>query len=144
MNTVRQLLKMKGGDVWTVPPETTVLEGLKLMAEKGTGSLVIAEGEKVLGIFTERDYARKVGLDGRTPGEVRVSEVMTGSLITVRPEQSVRECMVLMTDNHIRHLPVMEGGRLVGIISIGDVVKDLIEELEFMVNQLRNYIAGFS
>lgn len=144
MNTVRQLLKMKGNEVLTVSPETTILEGLKLMAEKGTGSLVIAQGEAVLGIFTERDYARKVGQDGRTPGEIRVSEVMTASLITVRPEQSVRECMVLMTDNHIRHLPVMEKGRLIGIISIGDVVKDLIEELEFMVDQLKNYIAGLS
>ena len=142
MNTVRQLLKMKGNDVWTVPPETTILEGLKLMADKGTGSLVIAEGEKVLGIFTERDYARKVGQDGRTPGEIRVSEVMTSSLITVTPNQSVRECMVLMTDNHIRHLPVMENGRMIGIISIGDVVKDLIEELEFLVDQLKNYING--
>ncbi len=144
MNTVRQLLKMKGSDVWTVPPETTILEGLKLMAEKGTGSLVIAEGEQVVGIFTERDYARKVGQDGRTPAEIKVAEVMTSNLITVTPNQTVRQCMVLMTNNHIRHLPVMENGRMIGIISIGDVVKDLIEELEFLVDQLKGYISGFN
>lgn len=142
MNTVRHLLKMKGNDVWTVTPDTTVLEGLKLMAEKGGGSLVVAEGGKVLGIFTERDYARKVGQDGRMPGEIRISEVMTSSLVTIAPDQTVRECMVLMTDKHIRHLPVMEGGQMIGIISIGDVVKDLIEELEFLVDQLKNYISG--
>lgn len=142
MNTVHHLLKMKGSQVWQIAPGASVLDGLKLMAEKGTGSLLVVEGEQVVGIFTERDYARKVGFDGRKPDEFRIAEVMTPNLILIRPDQTVRDCMQIMTDSKIRHLPVMEDGRLVGIISIGDVVKDMIDELEFHVEQLSKYIAG--
>ena len=142
MNKVRQLLKAKGEQVWTISKDSTILDGLKLMAEKQIGSLPVLEGEQVVGIFTERDYARRVGPDRRQPEETRIEEVMTRELITVDPNQTVNECMVLMTDNHIRHLPVMDEGRLVGIISVGDVVKDMIEELEFHVEQLKSYITG--
>jgi len=142
MNKVRQLLKAKGEQVWTISKDSTILDGLKLMAEKQIGSLPVLEGEQVVGIFTERDYARRVGPDRRQPEETRIEEVMTRELITVDPNQTVNDCMVLMTENHIRHLPVMDEGRLVGIISVGDVVKDIIEELEFHVEQLKSYITG--
>ena len=142
LNKVRQILKAKGEQVWTISKDSTILEGLKLMAEKQIGSLPVLEGEQVVGIFTERDYARRVGPDRRKPEETRIEEVMTRELITVDPDQTVNDCMILMTENHIRHLPVMDQGRLVGIISVGDVVKDIIEELEFHVEQLRSYIIG--
>jgi len=142
MNKVRQLLKAKGEQVWTISKDSTVLEGLELMAEKRIGALLVLGGGQVVGIFTERDYARRVGPDRRKPEETRIEEVMTRELITVDPNQTVNDCMVLMTENHIRHLPVMDEGRLVGIISVGDVVKDMIEELEFHVEQLKSYITG--
>jgi len=142
MNKVRQLLKAKGEQVWTISKDSTILDGLKLMAEKRIGSLPVLEGGQVVGIFTERDYARRVGPDRRQPEETRIEEVMTRELITVDPNQTVNDCMMLMTENHIRHLPVMDEGRLVGIISVGDVVKDIIEELEFHVEQLKSYITG--
>ena len=142
MNTVRQLLKVKGEHVWTISKESTVLDSLELMAEKRIGSLVVIEDGQVAGIFTERDYARRVGPERRNPEETRIEEVMTRELITIDLNKTVNECMVLMTDNHIRHLPVMDDGRLVGMISVGDVVKDIIEELEFLVEQLKGYITG--
>ena len=142
MNKVRQLLKAKGEQVWTISKDSTILDGLKLMAEKRIGSLPVLEGGQVVGIFTERDYARRVGPDRRQPEETCIEEVMTRELITVDPDQTVNDCMMLMTENHIRHLPVMDEGRLVGIISVGDVVKDIIEELEFHVEQLKSYITG--
>ena len=142
MNKVQQILKAKGNQVWTISKGSTVLDSLELMAEKRIGSLVITEKDQVIGIFTERDFARKVGTDNKKPVETCIDEVMTRNLITVHPNQTVKECMVLMTDNHIRHLPVMDEGQLVGMISIGDVVKDMIEELEFHVKQLTSYITG--
>lgn len=142
MNKVRQLLKIKGNRVWTIKKEATVLDGIKMMAEKKIGSLLIVEDGKPVGIFTERDYARKVGFERERPEDVLIEKVMTAELITVRPDQSVRECMRLLTENQIRHLPVIENGRVTGMISIGDVVRDLIEELEFLVEQLKGYITG--
>ena len=142
MNKVRQLLKIKGEHVWSISKESTVEDSLILMAQKQIGSLVVIEEGEVIGIFTERDYARKVGPDRIKTVETCIEEVMTRNLITVHPNQTVKECMVLMTDNHIRHLPVMDEGKLVGMISIGDVVKDMIEELEFHVEQLTSYITG--
>jgi CBS domain-containing protein len=143
MNTVKQILRVKGKSVWKVSKDATVLEALRLMAEKGTGSVVVMNGDKVGGIFTERDFARKVGLYEIKPSEIKVGDVMTSELITIEMDDSVSEVMALMTENHIRHLPVFENGQLAGIISIGDVVKDIIEELQFMVKQLENYITGF-
>jgi CBS domain-containing protein len=143
MNKVKQMLKVKGGRVWKVSSDATVLDALKLMAEKQIGAVVVMDGERVAGIFSERDFARKVGLFEKSPRSVRVSEVMTTEVITVTPENTVNDCMALMTDKRIRHLPVLENGRLVGLLSIGDIVKDIIEELQFMVEQLEKYITGF-
>jgi len=142
MNNVKQLLNAKGSQVWTISKESSVFEALEKMAEKKIGSLVVMDREDVVGIFTERDHARKVGLLNKKPQDVRIREVMTPNLITVQPHQSVRECMAIMTEERVRHLPVFENGKLIGIISIGDVVKDLIEELQFFVKQLENYITG--
>jgi CBS domain-containing protein len=143
MNKVSQILRKKGSRVWKITQDATVLEALQLMADKKTGSVVVMDGNMVAGIFTERDFARKVGLFAPKPDAVRVGDVMTSQLITISPTDSVNECMEIMTENHIRHLPVLDDGRLVGIISIGDVVKDIIDELQFMVKQLENYITGF-
>jgi len=142
MNNVRQLLRVKGTEVWTISEHASVMEALISMAEKKVGSLIVVDGDGVVGIFTERDHARKVGLLNRKPEDVEIQEVMTKELITVTPTQSVRECMEMMTESRVRHLPVFEDGKLVGIVSIGDVVRDLIEELEFLIEQMQNYIQG--
>jgi CBS domain-containing protein len=142
MNTVRKILKAKGSTVWTVSKDAPVSDALKIFAEKRISSLIAMDREKVAGIFTERDFAHKMGLYGKDPAAVKVEEVMTKDLITVNPSHSVNVCMTLMTEKRIRHLPVFEDGRLVGIVSIGDVLKDMIEELQFMIAQLENYIKG--
>jgi CBS domain-containing protein len=142
MNKVWQILKAKGNQVWTISKDATVLDALKLMTEKGISALVVMDGDKAAGIFTEKDHAKKVGALERQPRDTRVGEVMSQDLITVSPDQSVNDCMTIMTERRIRHIPVFENGHLVGLISIGDVVKDMIEELQFMVNQLENYITG--
>ena len=142
MNTVGKILKAKGSTVWTVSKDVPVSEALKIFVEKRISSVIAMDGEKAAGIFTERDYAHKVGLYGKDPAEVKVEEVMTKDLITVNPNQSVNVCMILMTEKRIRHLPVFDDRQLVGIVSIGDVLKDMIEELQFMITQLENYIKG--
>ena len=142
MNKVWQIMKVKGSQVWTISKDSTVLDALKLMAEKQIGALVVMDGDQVVGIFSERDHARKGVLIGNHADSTRIDKVMTKGLFTVTPEHSVTECMALMTDRRIRHLPVFEGDQLVGLVSIGDIVKDMIEELEFMVNQLEKYITG--
>jgi CBS domain-containing protein len=140
MGTVRSVLQGKGHSVWSIGPEASVHDALKLMAEKNVGALLVLDQGDCVGIISERDYARKVELNTRSAKDTRVSEIMTRSVICVRPEQTVDECMALMTDKHIRHLPVSDGGALIGVISIGDVVKELIAEKEFMIQQLENYI----
>ena len=140
--TVRQVLATKGNDVWTVSPETSVFDALKLMAEKNIGAVLVMTGDQLCGIMSERDYARKVALDGKTSSTTPVGEIMTGRVLVVHPDQNIDNCMALMTDKHIRHLPVMDGDRLVGIISIGDVVKAIIADHEFMIDQLETYIMG--
>jgi CBS domain-containing protein len=142
MTTIRQILQAKGTSVWTISPQATVLEALRLMAEKNVGALLVTEGEQVAGIFSERDLARSVALKGRTAENTLVSQVMTARVIYVRPGQSMEECMALMTDKHIRHLPVMEDDRLIGVISIGDVVKEIISEQAFTIRSLESYITG--
>lgn len=142
MNKVWQILKVKGNQVWTISKDSTVLEALNLLVEKQIGSLMVMDGENIAGIFTERDYVRRVGVKGIRPETIRVDEVMTKELIPISLNQSVMECMELMTEKRIRHLPVFEDGRLVGLLSIGDVVKDIIEELQFMLDQLEKYITG--
>jgi len=142
METASQLLDSKGSDIWSVTPDTTVFDALHKMAERNVGAMVVLDGGELVGMFSERDYARKVILVGKTSRETLVREVMTEKVISVRPEQSISECMLLMTKNHIRHLPVCKGDRIAGVVSIGDVVKATIGELEFTVDQLENYIAG--
>ena len=144
MITVRQLLKNKPADLWSVSPEASVYEALELMAEKDIGAVLVLEGGELAGIFTERDYARNVILKGRLSKTTSVAELMTDVVCYVRPEQTIEDCMALMTDKRVRHLPVLEGERLVAIVSIGDVVKKTISEQEFTIQQLENYITGRS
>lgn len=140
--TVRQLLDTKSSDLWTVSPDTSVFEALKLMDEKNIGSVLVMTGGELCGIMSERDYARKVALNGKTSTSTPVAEIMTSRILVIHPDQIIDNCMALMTDKHIRHLPVMDGDEVVGIISIGDVVKAIIADQEFMIDQLETYIMG--
>ncbi len=140
MKTVMQLLEAKGREIHTVAPDARVFDALKLMAEKNVGALVVAEGGRLAGIISERDYARKVILLGKSSHDIPVREIMTGKVISVHPGQTVEECMALMTAKRIRHLPVMEDERLIGVLSIGDLVKEVIAEQEQTIKQLESYI----
>ncbi len=142
MRTVRDILRMKGHDVWSVDANSTVYNALSLMADKNVGALVVLEEGKLVGIFSERDYARKVILKGKSSLNTPVKEIMTSTVFCVRPDQAIEDCMVLMTDKRIRHLPVLEDDQLVGIVSIGDVVKEIIAEQGITIQQLENYIVG--
>lgn len=142
MKTVSQLLQGKGTQVWSIGPDALVIEALRLMAEKEVGALVVLEAGQLVGIVSERDYARKVALHSKSSQTTPVREIMTEKVVYVRPDQTVNDCMALMTNKRIRHLPVVEGDRLVGVISIGDVVKAVISEQEFIISQLENYITG--
>jgi CBS domain-containing protein len=128
--------------VWSVSPDTSVLDAIKKMADKGIGALLVLENGKPVGIVSERDYARKVILQGRSSQQTPVREIMTTRVVCARPDLNVEECMAIMTDKRIRHLPVMEGDRLLGMISIGDLVKAIIAEQQFIIKQLERYIAG--
>lgn len=145
MQRVSDILKSKSKQMWTINPNDTVFEALKLMAEKEIGALVVVDKKgKVAGIITERDYARKIVLKGKTSPKTLVKEIMTSfnKMYTVKPDTSMEGCMVLMTGKHIRHVPVFEGSKFLGIVSIGDVVKSTISEKDVLINQLSNYIAG--
>lgn len=142
MKFVTEILKTKGRDVWTVSPDSTVYDALQVMADKNVGALMVLENDEVVGVFSERDYARKVILKGKASKDTLVSEIMSTELVWVRPDQTIEVCMGLMTDKRIRHLAVLEEGRLVGVISIGDVVKAIISEQEFTIQQLEHYITG--
>ena len=142
MKLVSQILKGKGGDVWSLGPDATVYEAIEKMAEKGIGALLVMEGERLVGILSERDYARKVILKGKASRETRVREIMTYPVICARPELTVEETMAIMTNKHIRHLPVVVDEKVVGMISLGDVVKGIIDEHEFTIEQLTDYISG--
>lgn len=142
MYTVRQLLQSKGGTVWTISPQTTVYEALQMMAEKNVGALLVVQNGKVVGMFSERDYARKVILQGRTSKTTRVGELMTREVLYIGPDDTIENCMALMTAKRNRHLPVLENDRLIGIISIGDVVKEIIRDREFTIHQLERYITS--
>ncbi len=142
MKTVTQLLRTKGQQVLSVAPDIPVFEALEVMADKNVGALLVVEGERLVGVFSERDYARKVILKGKSSKDTPVREIMSSHVLYVRPEQTIEDCMALMTDKRVRHLPVMEEGRVVGVISIGDVVKAIIAEQEFIIEQLQNYITG--
>lgn len=142
MKTVKGILSKKGSEVRSVAPDDTVLHALGVMAEHDIGGVVVLDGEKLVGILTERDYARRVVLLGRASRDVPVSEIMTSHLCCVSPDRTVDECMALMTDKRIRHLPVLDHKKVVGLISIGDVVKETIAEKEFEIAQLNSYISG--
>jgi predicted transcriptional regulator len=144
MKSVNDILKSKGNDVWAVKPDDTVLDTLKLMAEKEIGALLVMEGEKLVGIVTERDYARKVILEGKSSRSATVAEVMTDKVLCVSPQQTVDECMALMTDKRARHLPVLDHKQVIGVVSIGDLVKALINEQQVIIDHLQNYISGYA
>ena len=140
--TIRNLLRSKGSEVWWLPPDATVYEAIALMAEKRIGAVLICEEGRPVGIVSERDYARKVILMGRSSKETRVREIMSSPLITVTPDHTLDECMRIMTERRVRHLPVLEGDRLVGIVSIGDLVKAIISAQAQTIRQLSDYISG--
>jgi len=142
MKTVRQLLQSKGNQVSTIAPNATAYDAMKLMAEKNIGALPVFDGKDLVGIVSERDIARKIYLLEQPARQIRVSDIMTKQLICVGPGHTNEECMALITDKRIRHLPVLEDGRVVGIISIGDLVKDTISEQQFIIEQLEHYIKG--
>lgn len=142
MRTVHHILQWKGAAVWSIPPAATVYEALSLMAEKNIGALTVLDGATLAGIFSERDYARKVILKGKSSKEMQVREVMTSPVVWVAPATAIEECMKLMTEKHIRHLPVVAGGKLAGLISIGDVVREIIDEQRSTIDQLSGYITG--
>jgi len=139
MTTIRQILAGKP-DIYSIDPDATVLDALRLLEQKNIGALLVMKGGQLSGIFSERDYARRMILHGRSSKETKVREVMTPDVFVIAPDTTSGECMVHMTDRHIRHLPVVEGGRVVGVISIGDVVRSVIEDLRFAVRQLEGYI----
>ena len=143
MKTVAEILLAKGvAVVHSIPPSASVYEAVALMAEKNVGALLVMEGEKIVGMVTERDYARKVVLMSRSSRDTPLRDVMTPAVIYVRPDQTTEDCMALMTQSRIRHLPVIDGGKLVGLISIGDLVKSIMSEQTFIIEQLQSYIAG--
>jgi len=142
MITVEGILKSKGREVWTITPETIVFDALKTMAEKNVGALVVLDKTGVVGILSERDYARKVILHGKSSKALKVTEIMSANVYSVNPEQNIEDCMTLFTNKRVRHLPVLQNNQLIGIISIGDVVKAIIADQESTIKHLENYITG--
>ena len=142
MTTVRQLLDQKGRKVWSIHPDATVFDAVAKMAEEDIGSLVVMDDEELVGIITERDYARNIILKGKTSPATPVRDIMEKHVIIARPEQSLEQCLALMTEERVRHLPVLEGEKLIGIVSIGDLVKSIIGDQKFIINQLEHYVHG--
>jgi CBS domain-containing protein len=142
MKRVCDLLRDKGRDIWSLTPDATVYEAIDQMAQKGVGALLVMEGERLVGIVSERDYARKVILKGKASREIQVREIMSHPVICVSPEQTVEQTMALMTDKHVRHLPVVVAETVVGVISIGDVVRSIIDDKEYYIQQLTTYITS--
>jgi CBS domain-containing protein len=140
MKSVRQLLQAKGAVIFSIAPDASVFSALKLMAEKDVGALLVVSGGKLAGIMSERDYARKVILLGKSSHDMLVREIMTEKVVTIQPEQTVEDCMGLMTARRVRHLPVVDGDKLLGLLSIGDLVKEVIAEQEQTIRQLESYI----
>jgi CBS domain-containing protein len=142
MTTVRQLLTQKAPQMWTIEADATVFDAISMMADKNVGSVIVMNGRKLIGIVTERHYSRNVALKGKTSPTIPVKEIMDNNVLCVSPESSVEECMALMTDKRVRHLPVVDRGEVVGIISIGDLVKSMISDQKFIIDQLEHYIHG--
>lgn len=142
MKRVKDILDVKGREIYSIQPDASVYDAMKLMADKEIGSLVVMEGTKLVGLISERDYARKVILMGRSSKSTQVREIMTTRVVYAQPDQNIEECMALVTEKRVRHLPVIDEGRLVGVISIGDLVKSIISEQKFIIEQLERYIRG--
>jgi CBS domain-containing protein len=142
MRSVQDILNSKGTDVWSVKPDDIIFDAIQLMADKGIGALLVMEEDKLVGIVTERDYARKVVLEGKSSREALIREVMTTKVLCVSPERTIDECMALMTEKRVRHLPVVEHKQVVGFLSIGDLVKAVISEQKILIDQLQHYISG--
>ena len=140
--TVRHILQQKGRDFWTIDPEATVFDALAKMAEKDVGSLIVMDREKLIGIITERHYSRSVILKGKTSPTTLVREIMEQNVVHVRPDQSMELCMALMTEKRVSHLPVLEGDKVMGIVSIGDLLKSIISKQKFVIDELEHYIHG--
>lgn len=140
MHTIAEILRDKGSEVWSVSPDEVILDALKIMAEKGVGALLVMENDKLVGIISERDYARKVALEGRSSRESKVSEIMSHRVLCARPDQTVQECMALMSDKRSRHLPILDHKKIIGIVSIGDLVKSIIADQQFEIENLQYYI----
>ena len=142
MTTIAQLLNAKGNQIWSVEPKATIFEALEVMSEKEIGALLVMEDGKLMGIFSERDYARKVILKGKSSKETPVGELMTKKVFYIDPQKTINDCMAMMTAKRIRHVPVIEDNQVMGIITIGDVVNQIISEQEITINHLENYITG--
>jgi CBS domain-containing protein len=140
--TIRQLLNEKGHDVLSIGPDNTVFDAVKMMADHNVGALVVLEGDKLIGKVSERHYARSIILKGRTSANTKVRDIMSKRVICARPEQSVEECMAVMTHKAVRHLPVLDSKQVIGVISIGDLVKSVIQDQKFFIDQLEHYISG--
>lgn len=141
MKLARNILETKGSEVWSVGTDATVLDAIGLMAEKRIGALLVMNGETLEGVFSERDYTRKVALKGKSSRETPVSDIMTAEVVVAKPDSSVDECMTLMTEKRIRHLPVIDNDKVAGVLSIGDLVKAIIDEQQYQIEQLENYIS---
>lgn len=142
MRTVRQLLEAKAPEIYAIEPDAPVIDAIRLMAEKRIGAVLVMEGARLVGILSERDYARKIVLQGRSSSDTPVSTIMTADVITVRPDDSADHCMQVVTEQRIRHLPVVRGGEVIGVVSIGDLVKAVIEDQQVELDQLQRYIAS--
>lgn len=143
VGTIREILTHKGGTIWTVSPDTTVFEAIEMMAEKNIGALLVTRDDKLAGIMSERDYTRKVALKGRSSKDTRVNEILSGHVVSVTPDHTVEQCLRLMTENRVRHLPVLDGHQILGVISIGDLVNWVISAQSSTIQQLEAYITGF-
>jgi CBS domain-containing protein len=142
MITVREMIRKKGGDIWSVSPDATVFEALKLMSDKNAGAVLVTHNDKVEGILSERDCARRLDLHGRSARETKVKDIMTTKVIYVEGSQSVEECVAVMIDKNIRHLPVYDEGKLIGLISVRDALKEMVDYQKFMLTELERYITG--
>ncbi|MEE8281270.1 MAG: CBS domain-containing protein [Gammaproteobacteria bacterium] len=142
MKRIQTLLKKKGYDVWSIAPDASVYDAIHLMAEKAVGALIVMDGQKLVGVISERDYARKIILEGRSSENTKISEIMSSEVITTGPDNRIEECMAIMTERRIRHLPVLDGNEVLGVISLGDLVKYIIAEQQFVIEQMERYING--
>ena len=142
MKRIQTLLKKKGYDVWSIAPDASVYDAIHLMAEKAVGALIVMDGSKLVGVISERDYARKIILEGRSSENTKISEIMSSEVITTGLDNRIEECMAIMTEHRIRHLPVLDGNEVLGVISLGDLVKYIIAEQQFVIEQMERYING--